>query len=333
MIRASRFQVAMEQERFHAKLKTLQSDPAFSSLSQREQLEMATGTSLPRNVVAVGPGQTLVNIDTGKTIGPALSGGAVSYEPHFQGNMVVGVDVTRPGFPKTLLTPGEAAKIPEAKAQYDNAVQVAQGIEDKQERKETRMLGRSLAVQQQAFQNALATDDVREANKASGEARKIYNTAATDLRTSQVGLVQAAAAVKQANAGNGIADITLVGAALGKASGVSGQKIRVTQFEWNQLVTARPYLQGAQVKYEHGMVSGAILSPEQRQSILQEMGDTVKAKQMNVESIKSQYGDVLAPTTAAATIQKKGSPGVRVKGASPKSPSAPPDNDPLGILK
>lgn len=227
----------------------------------------------------LGPGQE--RYQGGKLIASNTEkkpSGRPDYEPELVSGTPVGVRDNTTG---KLLSPEEAAKNPEAKKVLDMAQKGTAAAEERTEKKESRAFGRALSMA-----------DIREQQRVRTEARKAVTGVETQYKQDETRLNLMEKAQKEANAGNAQADMALISNHLGMTMGLQ-KGARITQTVWNEAMRTRPWLQSIKVTFVGGLMTGAKLSPEQREQMVELAKDRVSESGRSVNDTYQQYGEHL----------------------------------------
>lgn len=220
--------------------------------------------------------------------GVVPKGAGKEMQPDFKDGMLVGVKD-----PATNSYYTDPEKMPpEAKAIYDSAKKVEKDHEAATEAKEQRQLRRSLAIQSQAFNNAIASSDHKEAHKEFLKAKGNYNDAIDRQKTMDQNLQDIAEAQARGEA-NQQAMLSMVANHIGMTSGAQ-PRMRMSKAQWDEAVQSTPYLDRVEAHFDDkGYLKGVVLTNEQANQMVQLAHEKVGILNDHVERMRSDpdYAD------------------------------------------
>jgi hypothetical protein len=223
-------------------------------------------------------------------------------EPDFKDQMLVGVRDKA----KNKYYTDPATMPPEAKAIYDSAKKVEAEHEANQEAKEGRLLAKSITLQMNQLQNALAASDYRSAKKILETATTDYETALDRKDTMHKNLKSALAT------GNQQAMLSLVANHIGMTLGAQ-KGARITRAVWDEAAASTPWWDKKVSEFFHtdpatgeqvfdGWKRGITLAPEQMQQMVDLGDEKVDTLSKHVARIKELKADDLAVRGGRKTV-------------------------------
>ena len=290
----------------------------FPDKDQEEVAQFVQSGQWPKpdsgQVHTLAPGAIAIN-PTGKVLAtntnPSPTAKPAENKAEVTGGVYQGVRSTGPGYSKLISDPAQMN--PEQLQIHNQHIEGHKALLDEKRQTELTLNQQRIAAENTRFQHTLDMQDLSAAKPELANMVKIGQKANQDLSQAQLRLamVQRAAANP-----SGMNDSMLIGAAMGAESLAAGQKIRGSQAALDQIKLSRPYLAGAQVKFEHGFISGANLSQTQREQIVAEIqsntdavrqtatqanGLASQAKQKFSQLVQSKRGGKALPVAPSIT--------------------------------
>jgi hypothetical protein len=222
-------------------------------------------------------------------------------EPDFKDGMPVGVKDKA----NNAYYTDPATMPPAAKAIWDSMQQVVKEHEDQQEAKEGRLLKKSIMLQTNAFNNALAASDYKAA-------KKILNTSKSDLDAALVRQDTMHKNLKAALNGDQQAMLSLVANHIGMTLGAQ-KGARITRAVWDEAASSTTWWDKKMSEFFHtdpatgdkvfdGWKRGITLAPEQMHQMVQLGDEKVDTLNKQVDHIEDEYSSDLGARGRGKTV-------------------------------
>jgi hypothetical protein len=222
-------------------------------------------------------------------------------EPDFKDGMPVGVKDKA----NNAYYTDPATMPPAAKAIWDSMQRVVKEHEDQQEAKEGRLLKKSIMLQTNAFNNALAASDYKAA-------KKILNTSKSDLDAALVRQDTMHKNLKAALNGDQQAMLSLVANHIGMTLGAQ-KGARITRAVWDEAASSTTWWDKKMSEFFHtdpttgdkvfdGWKRGITLAPEQMHQMVQLGDEKVDTLNKQVDHIEDEYSSDLGARGRGKTV-------------------------------
>jgi hypothetical protein len=211
-----------------------------------------------------------------------------AFKPHYESGRLVGVEDPNAGEFYT-----DPAKMPaEAKEIYDQSNKIEMAKEKEKKDEEDRRFSRQLALQTQAFSNALARNDYTTANKEVTKAKGNYQDAIDRQATMDGNLKDIEKAQKEGKQ-NQQAMMSLLANHIGMTSGAQ-PKMRMSKAQWDEAKDSVPLLDRVEAKFDKdGYLSGVVLTNEQVNQMVELAHQKTAILRDHVDRVKDDYADAL----------------------------------------
>lgn len=165
----------------------------------------------------------------------------------------------------------------------------------------------------------VGSPEYKQLIKQATDAQKDFNSASTNLST----MLKTAAEAKR---GDGAAQVGIISAYLKTVVGGQGTGVRITKPEWDAAVKTRPFLEGIKASFSpDGYLTGAVISPQQVDQMVNEVHQKTKSLFENVDAAKKQAQDQRTTDMSAGGLGGNSTP------AAPQSNSI--DDEILNLVK
>lgn len=165
----------------------------------------------------------------------------------------------------------------------------------------------------------VGSPEYKQLIKQATDAQKDFNAASTNLST----MLKTAREAKQ---GDGAAQVGIVSSYLKTVVGGQGTGVRITKPEWDAAVKTRPFLEGIKASFSpDGYLTGAVISPEQVDQMVNEVHQKTKSLFENVSTARKRAQDQRTEDMSAGGLGGNQAP------AAPPSNSL--DDEILGLVR